>query len=201
MTPFIEQALRERTIGLAPHYPLIHAMVHGLNAKNTFEFGAGGSTRVFVDALKGSTDGWHRSISTMAREELSATYGLSPIARWNHQQGLSEEGVRITIGELPLDLALHDGAHTASIVAGDIAWVWQHLRRFGLLLVHDTQHSACGAEMRAGLAEGLARANAKYTQTTLPYGFGLTIVRREDGEHPVLSTSSKVGSQNRTEPF
>lgn len=201
MTPFIEQALRERTIGLAPHYPLIHMMVHGLNAKNTFEFGAGGSTRVFVDAHKEGAHGWHRSISTMTREELSATYGLSPVARWNHQQGLSENGAIITVGEVPLDLVLHDGSHTASVVAGDIAWVWPYIRKFGLLLVHDTQHSACGAEMRAGLAEGLARAGAKCTQTTLPYGFGLTIVRREDGEHPVLSTSSKVGSQNRTEPF
>jgi hypothetical protein len=35
--------------------------------------------------------------------------------------------------------------------------------------------------VRAGLRRGLAAACADFTATTLPFGFGLTIVRREDG--------------------
>lgn len=199
MTPYLQQALTERATGLALHYPFLHTAILGLGARRTLEFGAGGSTRVFLDALpEGAT---HCSYSTETWEQVRDRYGINgPLrAGWTHVQGQSQN-FRHTYPGGVLDLVLHDGSHAADVVAGDIAWAWPHLRRFGLLLVHDTQHSYCGAEMRAGVRRGLQEAGAKYTATTLPYGFGLTILRREDGEHPIVPACDKNGSPHRTEP-
>lgn len=203
MTDFIQQALADRPTGLALHYPLLHAAIVGLGARLTLEFGAGGSTRVISDAL--GPGGVHRSISTESWKAVAERNGINLDrcdggAVWFHVQGDSQE----RRGELdrcgPFDLILHDGSHAADVVAGDIAWAWPRLRPFGLLLVHDTQHSYCGAEMRAGLADGLARAEAMYSATTLPYGFGLTIIRKEHGDgEAVRPAVAKVGSAHTTE--
>ena len=198
MTDFIADAIADRTLGLALHYPLLHAAVIGLNAQDTLEFGAGGSTRVILDALR-ETGGRHMSISTETGGEIAEKHGIPHGADWFHLDGLSAEHRDFKAG--PLDLVLHDGSHTAEVVADDIAWVWPHVRQFGLLFVHDTQHSGCGADMRRGLQAGLLRAKAKFTTTTLSYGFGLTIVRREDdgeGMGPVSPAVAKVTSPHTT---
>jgi hypothetical protein len=196
MTSFIAQALQERQLGLALHYPLLHAMVIGLDARRTLEFGAGGSTRVITDAIA-LTRGMHVSISTEDLEAVEHRYGVHR-QHWRHFCGLSDEHRNVEAGDL--DLVLHDGSHAADVVARDVAWVWPKIRRFGLLLVHDTQHSYVGAEMREGLARGLELAGACRSMTTLPFGFGLTIVRREDGEAPIVPARAKIGSPHTTWP-
>lgn len=205
MTPFIEQAMRERPTGLSLHYSLLHAAVVGLGALRTLEFGAGGSTRAIVDALP--RGGVHTSISCEARSVIASRYGL-PFEdegdAWVHHAGKSET-FRDLVGVGPLDLILHDGSHAADVVAADLAWAWPLLKRYGLLLVHDSQHSYCGAEVRAGIARGLAAAEAvegrDFTATTLPFGFGLTIIRRELGGPGVIEPApAKVGSPHTTQP-
>lgn len=215
MTPFIEAAMRELPTGLSLHYPLLHAAIVGLGARRTLEFGAGGSTRIFLDALP--PDGVHTSISMEARADILSRYGaaaltrvqverlaagqeLLPVAEWTHHCGKSET-FRDLVGVGPLDLILHDGSHAADVVAADLSWAWPLLKRYGLLLVHDSQHSYCGAEVRSGIARGLAAAEARYSLTTLPYGFGLTIIRREEGGPGVIEPApAKVGSPHTTEP-
>ena len=175
--------------------PLLHAAVLGLAARRTLEFGAGGSTRVFVEALH--KDGVHTSISTESADQVAESSGAFPGPCWTHLHGCSEAHRDFDPG--PLDLVLHDGSHAADVVAADIAWVWPHIRVFGLLLVHDTQHSYCGAEMREGLRRGLL--GAKFSATTLPYGFGLTIIRREEGAPPAVTPGmAKADSAHTTEP-
>lgn len=213
MTDFIVKALAERTLGMALHYPFLHAAVLGLNATRTLEFGAGGSTRVFLDALP--ADGEHASLSTEAADQIRGRYGVvSAGATWIHCRGKSEEYRSHNLG--PLDLILHDGSHAADVVAADIAWAWPYLKRYGLLLVHDTQHSYCGAEVREGVRRGLAAAGANwttigrndlpepaadYSMTTLPYGFGLTIIRRErGGPGEVVPAVAKATSGHGTTP-
>jgi predicted O-methyltransferase YrrM len=194
VTGFIADAMRERTLGLALHYPLLHAAVVGLGARSTFEFGAGGSTRVILEAL--DPDGSHHSVSTESREAISNRHGMRPDPRWLHWMGRSEEVAFNS--DARFDLVLHDGAHDAATVAHDIARIWPKLRRYGLLLVHDSQHSYVGAEVRAGLHAGLRAA--RFTSTTLPYGFGLTIVRREDGDAPISPARPKATSPHLTVP-
>lgn len=137
MTEFITKALIDRPTGLSLHYPFLHAAVVGLNARRTLEFGAGGSTRVFLDALPERAV--HLSISMETMEGLRLRYGISSRqAFWAHTCGKSEDNRQEASD---LDIVLHDGSHAADVVAADIAWVWPHLNRFGLLLVHDSQHS------------------------------------------------------------
>lgn len=196
MTAFVDQAITDRALGLALHYPLLHAAVVGLAARRTFEFGAGGSTRVLLDAIA-TTGGEHHSISTAPQEEIAARYAIRPPARWAHTHGRSEDHRGLDVGLL--DLVLHDGSHSADVVAGDIAWIWPRLRPFGLLLVHDTQHGYVGPQMREGLRRGLDAAGARCTCTTLSYGFGLTIVRREEGGPGMVEPAvAKVISSHQT---
>lgn len=195
MTDFITQALIERRTGLSLHYPLLHAAVLGLAARRTLEFGAGGSTRVFIEALP--KKGIHTSISTETAEQVTESSGAFPGPYWIHLHGCSDAYRDFDPG--PLDLVLHDGSHAADVVSADIAWAWPHLRQFGLLLVHDTQHSYCGAEMRTGLQRGLR--GARFSATTLPYGFGLTIIRREEGGPLAVAPGvAKADSAHTTEP-
>ncbi|MEK7705630.1 MAG: class I SAM-dependent methyltransferase [Myxococcota bacterium] len=202
MTEFIRQAVAERRLGLALHYPLLHAAVVGMNAHDTFEFGAGGSTRVILDALP-SVRSYHWSVSTETECSIRARYGICPNAGWSHKQSTSETARAMLNGhdDLRFDIALHDGSHAADVVAADIAWMWPRLKHFGLLLVHDTQHSYCGAEVRSGVIAGLRTARAIYTATTLPFGFGLTVVRREDGDTDVVPAPTKMGSAHSTMPL
>ena len=191
MTEFITEALQKRELGLALHYPLIHSAVVGLGAKRTLEIGAGGSTRVFLEAL--GKDGEHWSISTESREDIMARHGIPNDPRWKHTMTPDSSNMMNTQSWLDFqkgqqetfDIVLHDGSHAANVVATDIAHHWPVLKVYGLLFVHDTQHSYCGEEMRVGLRTGLTRAAAgrgfDYSMTTLPYGFGLTIIRKECG--------------------
>ncbi|MDP3767155.1 MAG: class I SAM-dependent methyltransferase, partial [Dehalococcoidia bacterium] len=165
------------------------------------EIGADLSTRVILDAL-GEAIGSVAildSISTDSREDVARRYEILPSQpKWRHYRGLTSD-VLPTLPAAPLDLILHDGAHDTETVAADLAWALPRLRRFGLCLIHDTQHSNCGEAMRAAVRSGMhGRA---FSNTTLPYGFGLTILRREDGADPINATAcDKVSSPHRTEP-
>lgn len=47
----------------------------------------------------------------------------------------------------------------------------------------------------------MAPFQGEFSMTTLPYGFGLTIIRREiGGPSEVIPGASKAGSPHRTEP-
>lgn len=199
MTEFIATAMTERVLGLAPHYPLLHAAVLGLDAQRTLEFGAGGSTRVITDALR-HTGGTHWSVSTEKLGDISVRYGVE-YPSWNHFCGLSDD---FTVPDEWFDIILHDGSHTFEVVRRDIERTWGCLRIYGLLFVHDTQHSSVGRDVIAGLRDGLDLNDANCSHVTLPYGFGFTIVRKEadDIRCPhVLSANTKPSSLHTTKPF
>lgn len=191
MTDFIAAALVQGKLGLAPHYPFLHASVVGTHAQRTFEFGTGGSTRVFLEALA-LTGGVHRSVSLEPREAIAAQWGVIDSPSWGHTCLRSQDFVRNpALRPEFLDIVLHDGAHTTDAVAQDVAWIWPALKRFGLLLVHDTQHARIGWEVRQGLRRGLLTVTADFTATTLPYGLGLTVIRKESGDHPIEPMKSQ----------
>ena len=197
---YILSAMEAHTIGLAPHYLTIYAAVLGLEAKAVFEFGTGLSTEVILDALE-HTGGELFSVSTQTREDVSRRYSVGlPTDRWTHLCGRTPSVLADIMGTAsPLDFVLHDGSHAADVVAADLLWVIPRMRQYGLLMLHDTQHSYVGAEVREGLRRGLV--GVVHTKTTLPYGFGLTIVRIEGARNSrVAITKGKVGSPHATEP-
>lgn len=207
MTDFIQKAILEKKLGLALHYPLIYAATVGIVKANTFEFGAGGSTRVFLEAQTIS-GGAHHSVSTDSFEDISEIVYGSGIEtashNWHHQQLTLSEENRSYLDrpdpELPnarFDIALHDGAHDAETVKGDIAWIWPKIKIGGLLLVHDVEHELCGEAVRSGLNAGLRSAEASFSITYLPYGFGLAVVRKE-GETPEIMPAEAKKNGART---
>lgn len=187
--------------GLSPHYLFLWTAVLNLEAECVFEFGAGLSTRVILDALDEQGKGRLISVSTDSKEAVASRYNImQDNGRWEHHKGLSQE----ICPHLPFedwnDLVLHDGSHDELVVVTDLRyWALQRLRRFGLALIHDTQTSYSGDQMRAAVRKVIQDFDVSHV--TLPYGSGLTILRCEDEEHPpVKLTRNKVGDTNHTEP-
>lgn len=187
-------------LGLAPHYLVLWAVVVGLEAVNVLEFGAGGSTFIVGEAL--AALGARRRLLSCSMEpplDIVRRYGpMPPGVVWEHRRGLSSALALTDDGHF--DLILHDGAHAADVVEADLRLALPHLRRFGLVLVHDTQHSYVGGEMRDALRALHTAPPCALSSTTFPYGFGLTILRREDGDDPIHPTRGKVGSSHSTRP-
>lgn len=98
------------------------------------------------------------------------------------------------------DFCLHDGSHAAETVAADLRLIVPRMRQYGIIAVHDAHHSYSGDEMRRGIREGLY--HVLHTQMTLPYGFGLTLIRIEGNSQngPVALSWRKKGSSHRTVP-
>ena len=174
--------------GMWQHYLTLHSIVFGMEAKRVFEFGHGESTESILSAL--SPDA---TLTTCAMQDpLKLDY-----PNWTYIQGDSREALK-GFDHPMYDVVLHDGSHTGKVVGQDLRGIIPFVRKYGLILIHDTQHETLGAEMRKGVRDGLA--GRKHTTTTLPYGYGLTIVRMEEGENPVGVTAKKVGHKYGTLP-
>jgi len=192
--PDIVKLCARTDLGLAPHYAALWAMVHGLEAKRVFEFGAGGSTRVILDALP--EDGVLISNSTDSRRGYCDRFGFTelppPHGRWLHLQCLSEDVPAALFGFESLfpalDLVLHDGSHSRDVVFADLSWILPQVRQFGLVVVHDTQYQRCAEGMIAAVIHALVQVERAhdmlFSHTTLPYGAGLTIIRVEKSKWP-----------------
>ena len=82
--------------------------------------------------------------------------------------------------------------------------VFPYVKHHGLVLVHDTLHSYVGEQMREGLNRALsyvrARERIDVESVTLPYGFGLTLMRVFNApQTPVEITRRKEGSVHVTQ--
>lgn len=172
---YILREMETKERGFAAHYLFLYSAVRGLSAQRVLEFGAGMSTRVILDALA-HTGGLLVSLSTDSREEVARRAGfVDPgLSRWEHLRGVSTPETSIAEGQSgPFDLVLHDGAHDFATVRADLAAVVPRVKYGGLVLVHDTAHSHCGAAMRAALDQMSLR---DADSVVLPYGYGLTII-------------------------
>lgn len=183
--------------GFALHYLLLYSIVYGLETKTAYEFGAGLSTRVILDALE-QTDGQLTSCSLKSREAIGQ--GLASNPRWKHHHMKSSQAVR-ELGKQKFDFVLHDGSHKGEVVEQDLLAIVPHIKQFGILLVHDTQHSLVGEWMRDGMLKGLK--GVEYSMVSLPYGCGLTIVRIEGNSKngQIVVTRRKTNSENFTIPI
>lgn len=198
MLEYLWDEWRESQRGMALHYPLLYAIVRGMEAREVFEFGAGVSTRVILDALE-ETGGSLRSCSTEAADQICGGL-LYPSSRWTHFQMVSEKVWTQMPSDIIFDVVLHDGSHAAPVVEDDLRHILPRMAQFGMLLVHDTQHSYSGKEVRRGLLNALQEV--EYSMTTLPYGFGLTLVRIEgsDRNGRIHPRWRKQGSPHETLP-
>lgn len=184
--------------GMGPHYATLYSVVRGCEARRVLEFGTGVSSQVIVAALRESS-GVLYSVSPNPSADLPTTVND---AHWRHTVARSEAIYPYIAGWGPFDVVLHDGSHDAETVEADLAAALPHVRRFGVVLVHDTQHSYSGPGVCYGMLRAIRQApGVRVSGTTLPYAFGLTVLRVEETEQPPIELRrSKAGSLHLTVP-
>lgn len=163
------------TNGFTLHYLMLYAVVYGMEAKQVFEFGCGYSSRVLLAALR-KTGG---SLITNEVRSLTETGNDTALLEnnkdiWTYLEKTSDEALGSDISGKTFDVVLHDGAHEAPIVMRDIRKIVKHMKQDALLLVHDTNHHSFPYlpwAVRLGLFP------YRYERVTVPYGYGLTIIR------------------------
>lgn len=165
--------------GFTRHYLMLYSLVYGMEAQNVFEFGMGFSTQTIIEALK-STGGKLTTVDRRATED----FHYEPIFEddlgiWTFHCGLSEKIVP-SLNHSPYDMVLHDGSHGRERVCGDLNNILPYIKKGGLLLVHDTNHSRKGCVLGPQMRGAIKDSNLKdyeHERLNLPYSFGLTIVR------------------------
>jgi len=80
-----------------------------------------------------------------------------------------------TANNVWFDFVLHDGAHDYETVLHDLQKIIPYMKRDSILMVHDTLHSHCGPGMRKAVDKALDGVDVELV--TLPFGFGLDIIR------------------------
>ncbi len=160
--------------GFSRHYLTLYALAFGLEARQVFEFGAGFSTKTLLAAL-GKTGGHLTTCDIRALAETgNGPEMMQQYKRcWTYLQGDSREQVK-NAGKECYDLVLHDGSHEWRVVLGDLLSIIPRMKKNSILLVHDTEHIPT---YRLKLAVFLALLFVPHEKVTLPYGYGLTIIR------------------------
>ena len=150
--------------GFCRHYMTLYAITLGMEAQNVFEFGAGFSSYAMLEALK-KTGGRLTSCDIVPQK---------PQDKWNF---INANSLEIFPIKETFDLVLHDGSHEKDVVEQDLKNIIPLMKQDALLLVHDTEHK--DFQLKEAVENAL-----KYTEherITLPYGYGLTIIRiKED---------------------
>lgn len=166
-----------KTTGFLKHYLTLYAIIDGLEAKKTFEFGTGISTRVILEALQ-RTGGQHTSCDV---RDLIDT-GISPslfVEQGDNWRFLQKNSNTIMTGELetygPFDFVLHDGSHIPGEVQKDLKKIVPFMKQNSILLVHDTNNDKYGEGMLVAVKKALQ--DIEHEIVTLPFSYGLTIVK------------------------
>jgi predicted O-methyltransferase YrrM len=161
--------------GFTQHYAFLLGLIRGMRPEHMLEFGCGLSSIIAADMLS-KTGG---TLTTLDMRDISETGNSASdlqtyAGTWTYVRGDSRETVR-SLPDTGYDLVLHDGSHTWHTVLKDIRAILPKIKKNGILLVHDTQHPQLGRAMRLGVQLGLLFTC--HAKVTLPYGYGLTIVR------------------------
>lgn len=161
--------------GFMLHYMMLYSIIYGMEAKKVFEFGCGYSSRVILEALK-HTGG---TLTTAEKRDIKDT-GNNPEmidkakGQWRYIQKLSGNVIKEDVKGEAYEVVLHDGAHEALTVMRDIRGIVRHMKQDALLLVHDTNHRMFPY---LKLAIRLGLFPYRYEMLTIPYGYGLTVIK------------------------
>ena len=181
----ISNQAHKNNTGFCRHYMFLYSLVLGLESKNVLEFGSGFSTTCILKALK-LTGGHLTTFEQRRIEEQELWFSKETLEdkkdSWSYIQGDSLTTIP-SHPHSPYDLILHDGSHTGAIVTIDINNALPHLKKGGFLLVHDTTHPDLGQEMRHAIRTSNL-SDFDHEICTLPYGYGLTLVRLLQSDTP-----------------
>lgn len=152
------------------HYMTLYSCVVGMEAKSVMEFGAGFSTSVILEALE-ETDGNLISCDPRSLDNLE----VKPHNRWHFIQAVSKIAFR-SLKDEAFDLVFHDGSHDWRQVERDIKSIWPMVKDGGLILVHDTENPVKDYKLYKALG------HIRKDKVTLPFGYGLTIIKKHGGK-------------------
>ncbi len=169
------ERIGKSTSGFTRHYAFLLGLIRGIQPEKVLELGCGFSSIVIAEALR--SYGGH--FTTIDMRDINDTGNSeADLERyknvWTYLRGDSQEVLR-TLPETGLDLVLHDGAHDWKTVLKDLRLIAPKMKKNGVLLVHDTLHPKLGRGMRLAVRLGLLFT--PHEKVTLPYGYGLTLVR------------------------
>ncbi len=169
------ERITEKKGGFALHNLFLYNLILGMETKNALELGAGFSTRTTLEALR-ITGG---KLITCDMRDLKDT-GNSEELRdmfkdvWTYLRGDTRTTLAMLPKERVFDVVLHDGSHEWRVVYQDLRKILPRIKQNGILLVHDTEHIPT---FHLKLAIELALFGYRHEKMTLPYGYGLTLIR------------------------
>lgn len=161
--------------GFTRHYAFLFGLVRGMRPQRVLELGCGLSSIVILEAL--ARYGGH--LTTLDMRNIEDTGNTAADIEkyrsiWDYVQGDSQASLQV-LPETGFDLVLHDGSHEWKTVLKDMRKVVPKMKKNGILLVHDTQHPELGRGIRLAVRLGLLFV--PHHKVTLPYGYGLTVIR------------------------
>ncbi len=160
--------------GFSRHYLTLYSIILGMEAKNVLELGAGFSTQTILEALK-HTDGKLITCDVRNLQDTGNPESLTTDFKdsWVYLQGDTRATLK-TLASERFDVVLHDGSHEWRVVYKDLRTILPLIKHNGILLVHDTEHIPT---YRLKMAVRLALIGYRHEIVTLPYGYGLTLIR------------------------
>lgn len=166
--------------GFTRHYLTLFSLVVGMESKKVLELGAGFSSRVILTALE-QTGGKLITCDNRSVEKKGLTDAMQEHSNiWEYNEMNSRDFLPKLKNE-KFDLVLHDGAHDFKNVILDLRKIVPKVRRNGLIVVHDTFHP--GLQRRFLItAVKIGMFPHRYEMVTLPYGCGLSIIRKKSGK-------------------
>ena len=169
----------EKQTGFMKHYYTLYSIVEGLEAKETFEFGTGKSTEVILSAQWDIEGAHHTSCDVRELQDTGIVWGSGNIVTscsvGNKYDFLQGDSRVIKIPEGPFDFVLHDGSHVPGIVLLDVKKIVKRMKKNSILLVHDTNNTKYKPSLETIVERALR--DVYYESVTLPYGYGLTIIK------------------------
>jgi len=159
--------------GFCRHYLTLYSIVLGLETKSAFEFGSGFSSKTILMALE-KTGGKLITCDQRPLEQTAIFYDKNEIKNYSNWTYINKKSIDIfkDIEGKIFDFVLHDGAHDVKTVKQDLKLIMPKMKKNGILLLHDTEHPAYN--LKEAIPED------KISKVTLPFGFGLTIIKIEE---------------------
>ena len=172
--------------GFCRHYMTLYSIVLGMEAKNVFEFGSGFSSKAILMALK-ETGGKLITCDYRPLDKTGIFYDLDDnfmremSNKWRYINKRSSAALKDIDGEF-FDVVLHDGSHKWEEVAEDLRTIIPHVKGGGMILVHDTAHPTENFQLKKAINAMDWAHGGEFCieRLTLPYGYGLTLIRLLD---------------------
>lgn len=172
-------AFSKKDSSIGKHLLIIYSLAVGVNAQRALDLGIGDTTQALRAAMQVtggklfSCDMDHQRFSTLLNQ-IDSQWELYLEPSDSFMKKMSP----------PFDFILHDAAHDYWQLRQDLKLMIPMMRQFGLVCIHDTQHSDIGGQMTQAIREECKDRQVSWVH--LPFSYGMTILRVEESKYPAL---------------